>query len=48
MLRERTFLMIKPEGFRRGFVGNLITRFELKGFKMVATKLLQPGKATFE
>ncbi|RYL93227.1 nucleoside-diphosphate kinase [Sporolactobacillus sp. Y61] len=37
---ERTFLMIKPDAVRRGLIGQIIARFEAKGFKMVAGKLM--------
>ena len=40
--RERTFLMIKPDGVQRGLVGNIIERFEKKGFKLVALKFVWP------
>jgi len=36
--RERTFLMVKPDGVQRGLVGKIIKRFETKGFKLVALK----------
>ncbi|KOB67796.1 Nucleoside diphosphate kinase [Operophtera brumata] len=36
--RERTFIMIKPDGVQRGLVGEIIQRFEKKGFKLVALK----------
>ena len=38
---ERTFCMIKPDGVRRGLVGEILARFEKKGFKIVAMKLMQ-------
>jgi len=38
---ERTFCMIKPDGVRRGLVGEILSRFEKKGFKIVAMKLMQ-------
>lgn len=38
---ERTFVAIKPDGVKRGFIGKIIERFENKGFKIVAMKLLQ-------
>ena len=47
-VRERTFIMIKPDGVQRGLVGDIISRFEKKGFKLVALKLEAPGKAKFE
>jgi Nucleoside diphosphate kinase len=36
--RERTFIMVKPDGVHRGLVGKIIKRFEAKGFKLVALK----------
>ena len=33
--------MIKPDGVQRGLVGKIIQRFEQKGFKLVAMKLMQ-------
>jgi nucleoside-diphosphate kinase len=36
--RERTFIMVKPDGVQRGLVGKIIKRFETKGFKLVAMK----------
>merc|ERR1712007_260978 len=41
---ERTYLMIKPDGVQRGLVGDIIKRFEQKGFKLVALKFLQPSE----
>ncbi len=38
---DRTFVMVKPDGVQRGLVGEVITRFERRGFKLVALKLLQ-------
>lgn len=35
---ERTFILIKPDGVHRGFVGKIVKRFEAKGFKLVALK----------
>ena len=37
--KERTFIMIKPDGVQRGLVGQIFARFETKGFKNVAMKL---------
>merc|ERR1739848_203072 len=45
---ERTFIAIKPDGVQRGLVGNIITRFENRGYKLVAMKLTQPGQAHLE
>lgn len=38
---EKTFLMIKPDGVQRGLVGEIVQRFEAKGFKMLGMKLIQ-------
>lgn len=38
---ERTFIMIKPDGVHRGLLGDIIKRFEQKGFKLVAMKFMQ-------
>ncbi|XP_046390159.1 nucleoside diphosphate kinase [Ischnura elegans] len=38
--RERTFLMVKPDGVHRGLVGKIIKKFEAKGFKLVAMKFM--------
>lgn len=38
---ERTYVMIKPDGVQRNLVGAIITRFEQKGLKVVALKMLQ-------
>jgi len=32
---ERTFVMVKPDGVRRGLVGEILARFERKGFRLV-------------
>ncbi|KAK4137507.1 NDK-domain-containing protein [Trichocladium antarcticum] len=45
---ERTFIAIKPDGVQRGLVGPIISRFESRGFKLVALKLVTPGKAHLE
>jgi nucleoside-diphosphate kinase len=46
--KERTFIMIKPDGVQRGLIGKIVQRFEKKGFKMAAMKICQPGKAHLE
>lgn len=38
---ERTFIAIKPDGVQRRLVGDIIKRFELKGFKMVGMKFIK-------
>jgi nucleoside-diphosphate kinase len=38
---ERTYAMVKPDGVQRGLVGEIISRFEKKGLKIVGLKMLQ-------
>ena len=38
---ERTFIAIKPDGVQRQLVGEIIKRFEQKGFRLVAMKFMQ-------
>ena len=40
MEKERTFVMIKPDAVQRGFIGDIVHRFEKKGVKIVAMKLV--------
>jgi nucleoside-diphosphate kinase len=35
---EQTFLMVKPDGVQRGLIGEIISRFERRGFKLVAAR----------
>ena len=44
MNQEKTFIAIKPDGVQRGFISEIIGRFERKGFKLVALKQLIPSK----
>ena len=48
MAKEKTFVMIKPDGVQRGFVGNIISRFENKGLKIVAMKFVSVSKELAE
>ncbi len=38
---EQTLIVVKPDGFKRGLVGKIISRFEKKGFQIVNLKLFQ-------
>lgn len=40
--------MIKPDGVQRGLVGEIIKRFESKGLKLVALRMLSPSKELLE
>ena len=42
---ERTFIAVKPDGVQRGLVGEVIGRFEKRGYKLVAMKLIHPSEA---
>lgn len=41
---ERTFIAIKPDGVQRGLIAEILSRFERKGFKLVAIKIIVPSK----
>lgn len=45
---ERTYLMIKPDGVQRGLIGEILTRFEKKGLKIVGLKMLIIPRETAE
>ena len=38
--KERTFLMIKPDGVQRGLIGEILGRWEKRGYKLVGLKML--------
>ncbi|MCM3003918.1 nucleoside-diphosphate kinase [Priestia koreensis] len=38
---EKTFIMVKPDGVQRSLIGEIVTRFEKKGFQLVGAKLMQ-------
>jgi nucleoside-diphosphate kinase len=44
MATERTFIAIKPDGVQRGLVGDIICRFEKRGYKLVGLKMEIPTK----
>lgn len=48
MEKERTFVMIKPDGVQRGFIGTILNRFEKKGMKIVAMKLVSVDRKLAE
>ncbi|EGG25186.1 nucleoside diphosphate kinase [Cavenderia fasciculata] len=41
---ERTFIAIKPDGVARGLVGEIISRFQRKGYTLVGLKQVVPSK----
>jgi nucleoside-diphosphate kinase len=42
---ERTLIILKPDAIERGLVGEIISRFEKSGLKLVATKMVWPDEA---
>lgn len=46
--KERTFIMVKPDGVQRNLVGKIIQRFEEKGFKLVAMKFMWVSKGKMQ
>ena len=45
---ERTFVMVKPDGVHRNLVGEILKRFEQRGYKLVGMKMVSPSKEHFE
>ncbi|MBU4533623.1 MAG: nucleoside-diphosphate kinase [Eubacteriales bacterium] len=45
---ERTFAMVKPDGVQRGLTGQIISRFETRGYKLVGLKLMQISRELAE
>ncbi|KAL1203981.1 Nucleoside diphosphate kinase II [Cardamine amara subsp. amara] len=45
---EETYIMVKPDGIQRGLVGEIISRFEKKGFKLIGLKMFQCPKELAE
>ena len=40
--QERTFIAVKPDGVQRGLIGDIIARFEKRGYKLVGLKMVWP------
>ncbi|HET7616402.1 MAG TPA: nucleoside-diphosphate kinase [Bacillales bacterium] len=45
---EQTFLMVKPDGVQRNLVGEIVSRFEKKGFQLAGAKLMTISKELAE
>ncbi|MBA4536081.1 nucleoside-diphosphate kinase [Bacillus aquiflavi] len=45
---EKTFLMVKPDGVQRNLIGDIVARFENKGFQLVGAKLMSISKELAE
>ena len=48
MSNERTYIMVKPDGVARGLVGEIIKRFESKGFQLVGLRQLVAPRSLLE
>eukprot|EP00441_Pelagodinium_beii_P043001 CAMPEP_0197639398 /NCGR_PEP_ID=MMETSP1338-20131121/14031_1 /TAXON_ID=43686 ORGANISM="Pelagodinium beii, Strain RCC1491" /NCGR_SAMPLE_ID=MMETSP1338 /ASSEMBLY_ACC=CAM_ASM_000754 /LENGTH=161 /DNA_ID=CAMNT_0043212119 /DNA_START=61 /DNA_END=546 /DNA_ORIENTATION=- len=46
--KERSFIMLKPDAVQRGLIGEIIGRFERKGYKLVAMKMVTASKELAE
>lgn len=46
--KEKTLVLIKPDGVQRSLIGEIISRFERVGLKMVALKMIVPTKEQAE
>lgn len=45
---ERTLVIVKPDGVKRGLIGEVISRYERKGLKIVECKMLHADRPTLE
>ena len=45
---EKTFVLIKPDGVRKGLIGEIINRFERRDLKVVALEMHQPTKSEMD
>ena len=48
MSSEKTLILIKPDGVRRGLVGEVISRVEKKGYSVTALRMLNAERALLE
>ncbi|EMR09768.1 hypothetical protein PNEG_01952 [Pneumocystis murina B123] len=45
---EQTFIAVKPDGVQRGLIGTIISRFERRGYKLVAIKFIKACRELLE
>ena len=45
MAKERTLVLVKPDGVQRGLAGAVLSRFERRGLKLIGLKLMQVDEA---
>ena len=48
MSTEKTLILVKPDGVRRGLIGEVISRIETKGYAIDAVRMLQADTALLE
>ena len=44
-MRERTLILVKPDGMQRGLAGEIISRLESRGLRIVGLRMLQVDEA---
>ncbi len=44
MTTERSLILVKPDGFKRGLTGEVLRRIEAKGYQLVALRILTPTR----
>jgi nucleoside-diphosphate kinase len=47
-INVRTLILLKPDGVQRGLIGDIVSRFEKKGLKIVAMKMMRMTKEKAE
>ncbi|MGC9134065.1 MAG: nucleoside-diphosphate kinase [Caldisphaera sp.] len=47
-MTEKTLVLVKPDGVKRGLIGEVISRFEKKGLKILALKMVKLDKSKGE
>src|ERR1700722_14566234 len=45
MAREQSFVMVKPDGVQRGLMGEIMARFERRGYQVAGAKLVLPSES---
>ena len=48
MVLERTLVLVKPDGVERGLIGEIISRYERKGLKLIGLKLMNFSRVKAE
>jgi len=46
--QERTLVLVKPDGVKRGLIGEVVYRIERRGLKVIALKMVQVGREHLE